>query len=163
MDYKEEPLKYGANSSREEALIELNMENAEQQNLNNIFGGSRGRNKYTRKNNPKYRKNKSERIIMLKNKRKIVSLIKKKKELKIIINKIKRHLKNKSMKNKSMKNKSMKNKSMKNKSMKNKRYYGGEQQQFEVPQFHGSSGANSSSIELNGLILKAQQDSLHDE
>lgn len=158
MNYEPEPLKHGANSPREEALLELKMENAEQQQMNNIFGGRRSRsrsrsinnyykNKYTRKNNSKYRNNKSERISILKSKKKIASLFKKKKELKILINKIKRH---------------MKNKSMKNKSMKNKRYYGGADE-FEVPQFHGSPGGNNSSIQLNGLLLKGQQDAIHDE
>ena len=158
LEYKEPELKYGANTANEEAIIKMKMRNEEQRSINNMYGA--GSNNLLKKN-----KNKNKILKTLKkNKNKLLKTIQR-----INFNIIKNKLKNKNKTNKKLiKNKKtkyvyVKTNKKKNKKLKLIKIKGGNSE-VAVPNFGSeNTKANASSVQLNSLLLKSQQDSSYDK
>lgn len=156
LEYKEPKLMYGANTANEEALFKMNMRNEEQRSINNMYGA--GFNNLLKKN-----KNKNKILKTLKkNKNKLLKTIQR-----INVNIIKNKLKNKTNK-KLIKNKKTKYVYVKTNKKNNKKFklikFKGGNAEVPVPTFgSGNTKENASSVQLNSLLLKSQQDSSYDK
>lgn len=157
----------GAGSAREDVILSIQKENEQQLELNKVLGGSfKSKIKTLKKmiNKKRNKGNKSVRKMVLKGKKKLLNLINKKNELSSLMLKLKSSVKRKIRKIKTNVKGRRLVKSNKNRT---RRKYSGGEQEVEVPQFqsvdNGSDfNPNNSSVQLNGLLLKSKQDSIHD-